>query len=123
MELELTNGYTATVDDKDPKKPWRFHWWAYEDKRKDGTVRTVYARRWEGNSRTNRKLIHLHRFLLGVKNPEVEVDHKDGNGLHNKRRNLRKSSHAQNQHNRGLQRNNTSGVKESVPREAGGRFR
>ncbi len=38
----------------------------------------------------------MHRTILGVKKG-VEVDHRDGNGLNNQRRNLRRASKSQNQ--------------------------
>lgn len=104
MKLKLSKGYIANVDDNDPKKPWRFKWTAQvEDK-------TVYAYRffWSHNVPTK---VFLHRFLLGVTSSNTEVDHKDGNGLNCKRKNLRKATSSQNKCNQGLSTVNTSGVK------------
>jgi hypothetical protein len=42
---------------------------------------------------------------------DLEVDHKDGNGLHNWRDNLREASKAQNAHNRRKSVSNKSGYK------------
>ena len=55
------------------------------------------------------KIELMHRFILGITDPTVQVDHKDRNGLHNYRSNIRVATHSQNMMNRGKQRNNTSG--------------
>jgi hypothetical protein len=49
----------------------------------------------------------LHRFMLQVKT--LEVDHINGNGLDNRRQNLRLVTHTLNQHNAGRRTNNSSG--------------
>ena len=61
----------------------------------------------------NGKNTGVHRIIFLIeygKFPE-EVDHKDGNGLNNKISNLRPSTKAQNQQNKGIYKNNTSGCK------------
>lgn len=40
--------------------------------------------------------IKMHRFILGVTDRNLEVDHIDGNGLNNQRINLRVCTHQQN---------------------------
>ena len=104
MKLPLSKGYTAVVDDDDPKEPWKFKWTAQV------TPYTVYAYRFVWKNNKPKKLF-LHRFIMGVTNPEVEVDHKDCNGLHCRRRNLRVASSFQNKCNQRKPVNNTSGKK------------
>jgi hypothetical protein len=57
--------------------------------------------------------IKLHRLLLGF--PKNEVDHKDGDGLNNRRSNLRKATKSQNQHNRKVNKASSSGCKGVFP--------
>lgn len=84
--LQLSGGKTALVDDDvfawASKKCWT------AQKRKH----TWHAARYEG-----KKYVYLHRLITGA-GPGVEVDHRDGNGLNNLRSNLRKTTHAGNQH-------------------------
>jgi hypothetical protein len=61
-------------------------------------------------SGAGKKRIKLHH-LVYCKVPGIDIDHKNGNTLDNRKVNLRKSTHSQNLANRGLQRNNSSGFK------------
>ena len=54
--------------------------------------------------------VRLHRLLV-LPDPNVEVDHINGDRLDNRRSNLRPCSHAGNQRNRTRQSNNRSGYK------------
>lgn len=56
------------------------------------------------------KRVLMHRFIVGAEG-DVQVDHKDGNGLNNKRDNLRPTDRPGNQQNQGIRNNNTSGYK------------
>lgn len=52
----------------------------------------------------------MHRFIMG--NPiGMEIDHINGNGLDNRKENLRICSHQQNMINRKMHKNNTSGFR------------
>jgi hypothetical protein len=53
----------------------------------------------------------LHRYLLGVTDSKIDVDHFDGDGLNNTRKNLRKTLHAQNMQNRRVNKNSKTGVR------------
>ena len=64
--------------------------------------------------RFNKSLYQAHRivwFLKTGKQPEKDIDHKDGNKLNNCWTNLREATHNQNEHNKTKYSNNTSGFK------------
>lgn len=52
----------------------------------------------------------MHRYLMGVTDPELVVDHRDGNGLNNTRANLYVVSRAENAKNKKLDKRNKSGA-------------
>lgn len=56
----------------------------------------------------------MHRVILNA--PEgVKVDHRNRNGLDNRRDNLRLCTNSQNQHNRGTNKNSKTGYKGVFP--------
>ncbi len=103
-EITLHNGQVALVDDQDFDLVGRFHWTA------DARGGRVYATRQARHGAGRRTTYYMHRVLM---NPPagLTVDHKNGNGLDNRRSNLRLATRVQNAANRGRSRTNTSGFK------------
>jgi hypothetical protein len=88
----LTRGYVTVIDDEDAAIVAGYSWCAWVPK--PGYVYAV-ARI---HGMVPQKMISMHRLLL--KAPKgMEVDHKDGDGLNNRRSNIRLCTKAQNQHN------------------------
>jgi len=52
--------------------------------------------------------IRMHRVIMGVSDPKIQVDHRDKNGLNNKRSNLRLCTNRQNSCNKIAIKNRTS---------------
>lgn len=99
-EIPLTQGYVALVDDEDYARVLQFKWCV------DIGPHVTYAMRKDENNKTQR----LHRFILGITDSRVRVDHKDHNGLNCRRYNLRDSQGRNNQ-NTTKRVTNTSGFK------------
>jgi hypothetical protein len=76
-EIPLTRGLVAVVDDADAEVLSQFSWFARPGRS------IMYAGR-----RNGRGLEYMHRFLLDP-GPGVFVDHVDGDGLNNRRSNIR----------------------------------
>lgn len=85
--IKLTHGLFSEIDDDD--------------------LHLVADKKWHASSRRDGKGFYavssngtrMHRLLLGVCDDRV-VDHKDGNGLNNKRENIRAGTQSQNCVNR-----------------------
>ncbi len=90
VEIPLTRGYVALVDDADAERVLRHQWHAVP-----GAGSIVYARS------SNRGVLpdRMHRWLLQPPEPLV-IDHIDGDGLNNQRSNLRICTRQQNAANR-----------------------
>jgi len=67
----------------------------------------------ERSKRINGKMtaIKLHRDILGITDPNIKVDHIDGNKLNCRRHNMRTCTNQQNGMNTKIYSNNTSGHK------------
>lgn len=101
--VQLTKGYAATVDDDDYERLVNEgSWCASEQKRRVYAVRG--ARHPSGVGRT---VIPMHGFLTGW----AFVDHINGDGLDNRRANLRPATKSQNTMNSPLRLDSTSGFR------------
>jgi hypothetical protein len=87
--ISLTQGQFAIVDNDDYEWLSKFKWYA------DRNRSSYYARR-----NKNGKYIKMCRLIMGLKYGDKRmVDHINGNGLDNRRCNLRICTNAENQHN------------------------
>lgn len=82
--------YVATVDADDRDLVAAYHWHAA---RRPNTVYVAHSK-----PRPARGMLLLHRVVCAAP-PGVEVDHRDGNGLNNRRANLRLATSGQNKAN------------------------
>lgn len=99
-------GHFALVDDED--FAWLDQWkWCY----KEGYVARTEFIKGSGNKF---RFIRMHRLILGLANHspgELEGEHKNGNGLDNRRSNLRTSTRSQNMANTSRRSTNKTGFK------------
>lgn len=108
IEIKLTRGYVATVDDLDADLA-EFKWHTV------GDGDDVYVRRFLPRSKP-RKIVLLHRLILErilgrELTPNELPDHKDLNPMNNTRENIRLASWSQNNSNKGVLKNSKSGYK------------
>lgn len=96
--IELTQGLFTMIDDEDFELVSSFSW--------HFSSHGYAIRNHEGRKQ------RLHRMLLGlVLGDGIQVDHVNGDKLNNTRANLRVCTNAENMHNRGKTKKNTSGFK------------
>jgi len=93
IEIPLTQNKVALIDEKDFSLIKKYKWCAVLIPLKSRKL--FYASTWDKIG----KNVYMHRLLLDAKNGE-EVDHINHDGLDNRRKNLRKGTHRQNQVNR-----------------------
>lgn len=98
MEMHIKGG-VVLIDEEDFGLVNSYHWWVVAV----GNVR--YAQ-----GTVSGKKEYMHRLLAGVSSG-VLVDHKNRNGLDNRRENLRACTRAQNLWNKKRPSTNTSGLK------------
>lgn len=98
-EIPLTQGRVALVDEADLPLVCGVKWQAHNS-RNDPGGECWYAAGFIGHSHATRLRVYMHRLILGVPRGQ-EVDHRNGNGLDNRRENLRVCSRGQNAKNLG----------------------
>lgn len=102
-EIPLSQGKTALVDDEDYDWLSQWKWYAVKMKGK-----FWYASRKENNPK--RHAVFMHREIM-MAPKGMDIDHHDGNGLNNTRKNLRVCTRSENACNRRLPIINTTGYK------------
>jgi len=111
-QIPLTRGFTAFVDDADYELLSKFKWFALVCSNTVYAARHVHVR-YDGGKKNGKhiyKTVMMHRFILGLGNQKsIQVDHRNGSGIDNRRENLRPCTCSQNLANKKMQSNNTSG--------------
>lgn len=90
IEIPLSRGLVALVDDLDAERLGGRSWWAVKRRHTFYAAGTVEGRP-----------TYMHRFILSVTDPRVFVDHENGRGLDNRRANLRRATNSSNRANCG----------------------
>lgn len=106
--VPLTKGYEAVIDAVDAAAVGQHNWCA------EVRAHAVYAVR----SISGESIIRMHRWLMKTPTGLV-TDHINGDGLNNRRANLRVATHSQNLHNQRTNSHNARGLKGAFyrPRE------
>ena len=110
--IPLTRGYFAIIDPEDFELVGFHNWQSLVE------PHATYATR--PKPYVNGKYagaLRMHRVIMGVDDPNILVDHIDGNGLNNRRKNLRIVSNAENTFNRKRRIGGTSKYKGVVRRD------
>jgi hypothetical protein len=107
-KIPLTQGQYAIVDPEDYERLAKYKWFA---KRCDGRF---YAVRWAKN-----KNVKMHQVILGSEEGKV-IDHINGNGLDNRKANVRFATSEQNSWNQRKQRSKSSSKYKGVSRSKKG---
>ena len=109
-EIPLTQGKVALVDDEDFEFLTQWKWSLA--RHKDGIHNNNYAYRQSEFTDSIRRSIKMHRLIMGLQSGDNQhTDHINGNGLDNRKENLRICTVTENNRNRPIRRQNSSGYK------------
>lgn len=112
VAIPLTQGKFTLVDADDAPELLKYSWYA-----KKSRSTFVAARK------PTTGVVYMHRAILGV-SKQLFTDHRDGNGLDNRRSNLRACTVVENNRNRRrMQSTNTSGYRGVFWERSCGRWR
>lgn len=107
--VPLTKGYEAVIDAADVPLIEGRDWFASVRRRSNGSVRAVYAAQKQIGAGKWPPVL-MHRIIANTPDG-METDHRDGDGLNNRRDNLRPATKAQNAFNQKMSVRNASGFK------------
>lgn len=115
--VSVGNGLHASVDIADAPVVAALNWRACK------AANTLYVRTNVRDENGRDVILKLHRLLLLLSDQSVVADHINGDGLDNRRANLRVASRFENMQNRRLPSHNSSGFKGVAFCPATGRWR
>jgi len=104
-KIKLTQGKYALVDNEDYDKLNQYKWFT----RKDG--QNFYATKKLYILNGVRRNISMHQIIMGIAPKNKEIDHIDGNGLNNQKKNLRFVTHQENMRNQKTRITSKTGFK------------
>ena len=111
-EIQLTQGKVAIVDDEDFEFLNQYKWSAHKEHNIYYAVRCVTIQSYNKmkNQKWKGKIIRMHRLLMEFpltqpSETKEYIDHKNGNGLDNRKINLRLCTGPQNNANSSKQKN------------------
>lgn len=90
-EIVLTQGMVALVDDIDFEYLNQWKWYAAKLGKHSNTLYAVRA-----DYKNGKRMVLMHREIMGATDPKIFCDHEDRNGLNNQRSNLRIATNSQN---------------------------
>ena len=93
-QIELTQDKFAIVDDNIYEELNQYKWYSQKGRK------TYYARRMLPRNNKKRAMISMHHMILGKPEKGFEIDHINGNGIDNRKCNLRFVTKRQNCQNR-----------------------
>ena len=103
VEIPLTKGFIAVVDDADAELVAGYRWYVIESTGRRQLRRYAHAKQGKAT-------IYMHRLILAAP-PRVHVDHWDHDGLNNRRENIRLATPSQNAAAGRMRSSNTSGFR------------
>lgn len=104
MKLPLSNGVQVEIDAEDYPLVSGHRWYLLTA---SGCRYAASTLRVDGKSST----ILMHRLLMGISETKRLVDHIDGDGLNNRRSNLRECTHAENMRNTKVRSHSATGIR------------
>ena len=104
--INLKSGHICKVNTSDLILLDGYEWKYWTGKRGSRDGEHVRAWIWEC-----KRMSLIHRFIMGITDPKIQVDHRNGSKLDNTRDNLRVCTGTQNQGNIGLRSDNKSGYR------------
>lgn len=94
--INLSKGKTTIVDDEDFERVNQFKWtYFFNPKNKKEYARRGVKRKDRG---VKQETVYLHRFIMSAPK-DVQIDHKNNDGLDNQKKNLRVCDNSQNHFN------------------------
>lgn len=104
-QIPLTQGKVALVDDEDYARLAAHKWQAKRSYYSGSTL-------WYAQRTVQSRIVWMHREILGLTpGDRMETDHRNGDGLDNRRGNLRVATHSQNLANAKPRQGSRSGIR------------